>query len=449
MGQICRVSKNCQKVKNLSDFSQYNLKENPFPETAVIDPLSEDIRLNGDIFYEPIFKKEIENLQRKTTQGTNVVYLAGIQFDRGIGKSALMINHMRRLKCSTECTCAYVRCNEKEKPKDVVRKVIEQWHYCGYLWEAFKIAFLAFSKAQNDLLLAPDAVESLFRANCTMPETLPLSLYTHTRDNERAATLFTNWASSNVKASSKGLAILAKEYLSSPTNFVKTIESKTIDIFDLYEACLRLLTSFRYKRHYIFLDQFEDLIMGTSKASINKFALEMKSFIRASSGLATIFVTLHPNSETSLRVPAAQDMTGVAPLDAVHRIDVMVLDTKGDSAILLAEEYFRRFRISNSPYTTYPIEPELLEFICYLQRGLIRGFLQQLHNALVFGVNNGYPELTYNYAKDHPLEILGRELDQRTIDGFNRHKGRLITENDSNRGISQLIKDFKQNESKT
>ena len=433
----------------MSDFSKYYLKENPFPETAVIDPLSDDIRLNGDIFYEPIFKKEIENLVKKTNQGTNVVYLAGIQFDRGIGKSALMINHMRHLKCSTDCTSVYVRCNEKEKPKDAVRKVIEQWHYCGYLWEAFKKAFISFSKAQNDLLLTPDAVESLFNANSLIPNILPLSLYTHTRDNEKTAQLFASWASANIKASSKGLETLATDYLSTPVEFVNTIGSKTIDLFDLYEACSRLLSSFGFKRHYIFLDQFEDLIMGTSKSNINKFALEMKSFIRASSGLATIFVTLHPNSETSLRVPAAQDMTGVAPLDAVHRIDVMVLDTKGDSAIFLAEEYFRRFRINEAQYITYPIEPELLELISYLQRGLIRGFLQQLHCALDFGVNNGYPELTYDYAKHHPLEILGREIDQKTIDGFNRHKGRLIAENDSNRGIGKLIKDFKQSETNT
>ena len=44
-----------------NSFSEYYLKENPFPETPVIDPLSNDIRLNGEIFNEAIFKKEIEN----------------------------------------------------------------------------------------------------------------------------------------------------------------------------------------------------------------------------------------------------------------------------------------------------------------------------------------------------------------------------------------------------
>ena len=224
-----------------------------------------------------------------------------------------------------------------------------------------------------------------------------------------------------------------------------------MDIIALYEACSRLLNGYGYQRHYIFLDQFEDLIMGTSKSGMNKFALEMKSFIRASSGSATIFVTLHPNSEMSLRVPAAQDMTGLAPLDAVHRIDVMVLDTKGDSAISLAEEYFKCFRVceTQAPYATFPIEPELLEFICYLNRGLIRGFLEQLHNSLDFGANNGHPEITFKYAEEHPLEILGKELDRRAFENFCKLKGKTITEDSSNRGIGRLIKDFKQSEIKT
>jgi len=431
----------------MNDFSKYKLRENPFPETAVIDPLSDDIRLNGGIFHRGIFGKEIESLRKKTEQGINVVYLAGIEFDRGIGKSALMINHMRHLMNLPSCTCAYVRCCEKEKPRDMIRKVVEQWHVTGYLWEAFKSAFLAFSKAKDDPLLTSDAVEQLFSANSKMPERLPLSLYTHVRDSKRTADTFASWAAAIAKTNSIGLAILARDYLSSPRRFVDTIKGKAIDPISLYEAYSRFLSAFGYARQYVFLDQFEDIVMGTSKASMGKFALEMKSIIRASYGSVSIFVTLHPNSEMSLRVPAAQDMTGVAPLDAVHRIDVMVLDTRGDSAISLAEEYFRFFREGKSPYSTYPIEPELLEFVCYLHRGLIRGFLQQLHNILDYGANNGYPELTFEYAKQHPLEILGKEVDQRIIDGFSIHKGKSVAASDS-RSISKLIKDFKQAERK-
>jgi hypothetical protein len=237
---------------------------------------------------------------------------------------------------------------------------------------------------------------------------------------------------------------LADSYLSTPSEFCEGIKGKSVDSIALYEGCSRFLASFGYGRHYVFFDQFEDMIMGTTKAGIGKFALDMKSIIRASSGAASIFVTLHPDSENRLRLQTAQDMTGVAPLDTVHRIDVMILDTRGDSAIRLAEEYFKHFRVGDSPYSTYPVEPELLEFMCYLERGLIRRFLQLLHNALAFGIGNGYPELTMEYARAHSTDILGKEVDQKTIDDFNAHRGRPVAPEPTGRSWGGAVKGFKE-----
>ena len=427
----------------MADYSKYNLSDNPFPETAVIDPLSEDVRVNGGIFHEGIFSKEIENLRRKTEQGVNVIYLSGIEFDRGIGKSALMIHHMQSLKGGAGSTCVYVRCGEKDKPRDAARKVVEQWHCCSDLWESFKVAFTEFSRSQGDSLLAPDAVEKLFIDFPKLPNRLPLSRYTHTRDSRKIADAFASWLASRIKTGTRSLAVFARDYLSEPAEFLESIRGRSVDPIDLYEACIKFLGSFGYGRHYVFLDQFEDMVMGTSKASMGKFALEMKSIIRASAGNVIIFVTLHPNSETSLKIPAAQDMTGVAPLDAVHRIDVMILDTKGDSAIGLAGEYFRHFREGDAPYATYPVEPELLDFMCYMNRGLIRGFLQQLHNALDYGVGNGWPELTFEYAREHSLDVLGREVENKTVDAFYKKKGRVSPPSLAGRSWAGVVKGYK------
>jgi len=427
----------------VSDFSKYFLKENPFPETAVIDPLSDDIRVNGGIFHEGIFRKEIESLRQKTEQGVNVVYLSGIQFDRGIGKSALLINHMSFLKGRPGTTSAYVRCGEKNKPRDIARKVVEQWHCRGYLWEAFKAAFIEFSKAKGDPLLAPDAVEELLRVHAEMPERLPLNLYTHIRDKEKLAKAFAGWAANRIKVDTALLNPLLENYLSTPADLLESMKGTKPDSIEFYGACSKLLTAFGFNRHFVFLDQFEDMVMGTSKSGIGVFSLAMKNLIRLSSGSTNIFVTLHPNSEQNLRTPAAQDLTGVAPLDAVHRIDVMVLDTRGDSAISLAEEYFRHFRTGAPPYPTFPVEAELLEFICYMNRGKIRDFLQQLHHCLDYGAGNGWPEFTFEYAKGNPLNVLGREIGERDIEGFRKHRGKVAPGSGGGRSLSGLVKEFK------
>ncbi len=428
----------------MSGYGSYYLRDNPFPETAVIDPSSPDIRLNGSIFHEGIFSREIEALRKKTDQGVTVVYIAGFKFVRGTGKSALMINHLMRMREISGSTCVYVSCRKEDRPRDIARRAVEQWHSAGYLWESFKRAFVEFSEGQSDPLLAPDAVRELFKAFPKAPDRLPLSRYTHSRDHGKIANAFASWASNKVKTSAPSLVVLADSYLSAPSEFCESIKGKSIDSIALYEGCSRFLASFGYNRHYVFFDQFEDMIMGTTKAGMGKFALDMKGIVRASSGAVSIFVTLHPDSENRLRLQTAQDMTGVAPLDTVHRIDVMILDTKGHSSIPLAEEYFKHFRVGDSPYPTYPVEPELLEFMCYLERGLIRRFLQLLHNALAFGIGNGYPELTMEYARTHSTDILGKEVDQKTIDDFNAHRGRPVAPEPTGRSWGGAVKGFKE-----
>lgn len=428
----------------MDDLSGYYLSDNPFPEIPVIDPFVSDIRRNGEIFHAKIFRKEIEGLVSKTAQGLNVIYLAGIQFDKGIGKSALMINHMRSLRKSEGATCAYVKCGERDKPRDAARKIVEQWHLSGYLWESFKTAFTEFSVAKRDPFLAPDAVAALFKANSGLPSRLPLNLYTRVRDSWKIAESFSAWASTKVGVKAEDLVVFSSDYLTTPSDFPESIKKKSVDVMQVYEACSKFLVSFGYKRHYVFMDQFEDMVMGTTKAGIGKFALEVKGLIKASSGTTTIFVTLHPNSETMLNVPAAQDMTGLAPLDAVHRINVMVLDVKGNSAIGLAEEYFRRFRVGEPPYVTYPVEPALLEFTCYLKQGRIRDFLLQLHNALEYGAMNGFPELTMDYAFKNPLDVLGRDVSKKDIEGYHRYKGEPVAPEPTGRSWGGAVKGFKE-----
>ena len=167
-----------------------------------------------------------------------------------------------------------------------MRKIVAQWHNSEHIWNAFKQAFLAFSKAKNDVLLTPDSVEVLFKACTHLPDETHLGLYTHTRDIEKVTKSFSNWVSISFKIDPVNILTIAQDYLTKPPAFLDTIQSRTIDPINMYESCLKLLDTFGNKRHYIFLDQFEDIIMGTPKSGMNKFALEMKNIIRTSSGTA-------------------------------------------------------------------------------------------------------------------------------------------------------------------
>ena len=404
------------------DYERYFLSENPFPEIAVIDPFSDDDRVNGSIFQASLFRDEIENLDLKTQRKINMTYLSGIQFVKGVGKSALLIHHWRKCREQPESTSIYVRCDEKDKPKDLCIKIIDAWHREGTLWQVFKTIILEYSETNKDPLLAPDAVKFLLEAHPDLPNRLPLTLYTQVHNEESLARSLTSFTLNKFKANEKNLTQFFISYLTEPVGYPRLLNSTKIDPIEVFGDFVSVLSAIGYERHYIFLDQFEDMIMGSEKRGIGRLCLALKKMIFTSNRRVCFFVTLHPSSDMYLNTQEARNLTGIAPLDTIHRVDVMVLDTRGDAALTLAEEYFKRFRIREAPYTTYPVERELVELICFLQQGNIRRFLQQMYNCIEYGIMLELPEVTLRYALDNPQEIFGREISTTILDKFNNRK---------------------------
>jgi hypothetical protein len=224
------------------------------------------------------------------------------------------------------------------------------------------------------------------------------------------------------KGNEETLTQFFKLYLTEPVGYPRLFNSTKIDPIEVFGDFISILSAIGYERHYIFLDQFEDMIMGSEKRGIGRLCLALKKMILTSNRRVSFFVTLHPSSDMYLKIQEARDLTGIAPLDTIHRVDVMVLDTKGNAALTLAEEYFKYNRIREAPYTTYPVEQELVELICFLQQGNIRGFLQQMHNCIEYGLMLDLPEISLSFALDNPLDIFGREISTTLLDKFNDRK---------------------------
>ena len=121
-----------------------------------------------------------------------------------------------------------------------------------------------------------------------------------------------------------------------------------------------------------------------------------------------------------LQIPEAKNLTGIAPLDTIHRVNVMFLDRHSDQAVSLAKAYFDYYRTEEPPYPTYPIEEKLVNLINFLQGGNIRALLQQLYNCLEYGLMKDLTEITFEYALKHPLDILGREVSNKQLERFQK-----------------------------
>jgi hypothetical protein len=393
------------------DYGPYLLKENPFPSVAIVDPKKRDIRVNGEIFREKILREEVGSLREKIDKRTNMIYVAGLKFDKGIGKSALIVHEWRRLRHLPNTTSVLVRSNPKDKPADLALAIVSDWHEQSYLWKATHNLLSRFSQVREDARVSPDAIDTMFNAYPRPPERLPLTLYTHVTYPERLAKMFAGWSSSlGNQLNALFLEQFFNLYLTKPAELPERISRfriRGLDEMDIYANLLELLFQGGFENNFVFLDQLEDAIMPIPAGKIGEFCLGFKRMLEAGIGRAVMVVTLHPDSEMKLDTQAAQHLLKVAPTDTAHRVDVLALEATGNDALELAAEYMNQFRTALPNYPTFPMETDVIRYIAFLQEGNMRRILQQLHECLKFGAWNGNPVITLDYVCEHHKETMG------------------------------------------
>jgi hypothetical protein len=404
------------------DYTPYLLKENPFPSVAIVDPKKADIRINGEIFREEIVSEEVTSLREKIEKKTSMVYVAGLKFDKGIGKSALIVHEWRHLRNLADATSVLVRCNPKDKPTDIALAIASEWHEQRYLWKATQKLLSRFAQARDDVRISPDSIDTMFSAYPSPPEKLPLTLYTHVTSSERLAKMFARWLSSlSSQLNVQFLEQFFSLYLDKPAEFHERISKfriRGLDEVDIYANLLEVLFESGFKDNFVFLDQLEDAIMPLPAGRIGEFSLDLKRMLEAGIGRSVIVVTLHPDSEMKLDTQAAQNLLKVAPIDAAHRVDVLALEATKNDALELAAEYMNRFRSDAPEHPTFPLHVDVIRYIAFLKEGNMRSTLQQLHECLKFGASNGNPVITLEFVLDHHKETMGMLKDPALYDEF-------------------------------
>ena len=402
----------------MEDYSKYFLSDSPFPSAAVVDPRSDNVRINGTIFNEKIFREEIELLRQKIGSRTNMIYVAGLKFDKGIGKSALIAHEWRRLTTAQNATSIYVRCKPREDRGDFCRAIVMEWHRLGHLWLAFRKILLQYADEKRSLRLSKESVETLFNVYKAPPETLPLTLYTHIARPSSLSKELVNWLSDKLSVNKEPTSIVVDTYLTHPSSLVDKLAKARFDEIDMLNDILSLLSFSGFEKHYFFLDQMEDAIMATSTTKLREFCVAMRRMLEVCMNKATIVVTLHPDSEMKLDTENAKDLIGLAPLDLTHRVDVMSMEAGSKLAVDLSLDYLCHFRTSEPPSLTFPFTPEVMRYICYLKDGNIRAILQQLHECIKFGAISGTQLIDMEFILKHPRETLGVLINEQQLSRF-------------------------------
>lgn len=398
----------------MSTYERYYLIDNPFPTAPILDPNSDDDRVNGKIYNPHIREAEIQSFESKIRQKLPLIYIENSEFERGVGKSALLVQQWRQLQAQADMTSIYIRSTERLKPADFAARVIERWHYEGHLW-AVILQTLVLYVNENPHGEIPTAGLNLFREKYPRLPQRPISLHNFNVFNPKRLTgdLAAMVQERTGDYLSPDLAKLFFEtYLTEPDKFLQSypsiLKKQKTDNIALIAGVYRWLRMGGYQYHYLFFDQFEDVVHGLSGKALITFNTELRRLIEASMGLATITVTLHPGATQALSTHEGGDIRSIAPLDSRHVVDVRRLTKEG--AHQLALTYLEHYRLSSAAQSDplYPFTSEAVNTIHAASQGNIRACLQAFNYAIVCGMDAGFAAIDQDFLVDHHTEITGR-----------------------------------------
>jgi hypothetical protein len=398
-------------IANDKRYHPYFLKGNPFPQMAIIDPYSADIRINGTIFNKEVFQEEIADLRRKIESRINLIYITGGGWERGVGKSALMVQEWKRLTSQPGITSIYIRVRSKSGPADFCDDIVQKWHGEGFLWEALKKLLVKYTNEAQYPKVSTSDVKAFASTYPKMTDDVQFGLFSFLYKIEVVISDMTKWiCTQSSLAKEKIVQTFLGTYLTKPSSFpnewLKITRGKGVDKIECLRTIIDLMRLSGFLYHYFFLDQFEETIEPLRGASLSIFSTGMSSLLRACTGQATIIVTLHPVAEQALGQPEGKHVISLASLDRRHKIDVNTMSPP--EGVKLCLGYMNLFRTGKPDNSLFPFDEDVVKYLTYLTNGVPRLFLECMNRALEIGVFNGYALITLDFLQQHHEEVTGK-----------------------------------------
>jgi len=392
-------------------YHPYFLKGNPFPPMAVIDPLNPDIRYNGTIFNKEVFEEEVANLRQKIEAKVNLIYVTGGGWDRGVGKSALVVQEWRRLKSQPDVTSVYVKVEPKSTPDNLCDDVVLKWHTDGFLWETLKRTLLNYVEEVPSPKIMSSDVRAFISTFPKMTDEISFGLFSFLYKPAVVVSDLTQWiCRASPIAKDAAVRTFLNAYLTKPSSFpvqwLKFSHGKGLDKIDCFRTLTEIMRIAGYKYHYFFFDQFEETVEPLRGASLSLFSTRMSSLLKACIGQAAIIVTLHPRAEQSLQQPEGMHVRSLADLDKRHKIDVSTMSP--DEGVKLCLSYISPFRHGKPESLLYPFEEDVIRYLTFLTNGIPRDVLEDLNKAVEVGISSDYAKITLDFVKEHHEDITGK-----------------------------------------
>jgi hypothetical protein len=353
----------------------------------------------------------LDGLRRRLDRGDVMTYAANKKFAVGVGKSALITREWRRLRGETAKTTVYVRCGPEIQGASVggaCNGIVESMSRNNGLWAVATGLLLRYANESETPVIQPGAIGRLVAKHKSQPQKVWLGelLVYELRPTLQS---LTQWILATYADAWRDVVLMFFDSMLSeppefPAKYTKLVKKRSVDGF---VTLLHLAALSNVGHLYIFLDQFEELFHGRGKKQVIELSSSMRTILEASVGVATFVVTLHPNAHMELNGIEGQSLTGIAPLDATHVVNLPII--RPDQALAVAETYLDHFRVENfdGPRSS-PFEEAAIKALATRCEGNLREFLQMLHRATDVAVESGANNIDLEFLSQHHLEITGK-----------------------------------------
>ncbi|MEQ8520485.1 MAG: hypothetical protein RLN79_06935 [Cytophagales bacterium] len=427
----------------------YNLRENPFPSTPIVNQEDQDIRYNGGIFEEKIrqeeWKKVYDNFLKVSQSNPNhlrIGYILDTSYvGRGNGKSSFCVN---LLKSINEQFCLDIS-NEENKCFGLYVSPEPS----GRTKSFYNLVDIIFENLiDNDIIdscLATLRLEALLK----IKDDFDVSQF----DSDQQIVDKLNspeWFKTNeIEVAKVAKEILKNEYLSKLSQgfplfrdrnnfFGTTITTK--EDFKIYYSNLKkgqqridfvftdlvkFFLAAGFNGAYIFIDDFERIPDFQSDRQKREFALEIRTNFfdgvstNAKLGFYNLFLILHAGVprlvEKAWAEAGMEQRSPIITASPTSNHIIFFEKLTPQHGVLLIKRYMDEYRIKQendkNEKSVKPFTDDAIQRIGEITEMNAAGILQKAHHALEKGAENKVGEIDSEYIKELFGEIKKVELE--------------------------------------
>lgn len=354
----------------MADWSPYGLKDIPFLAVPAIRINSQDIRLNGELYYSNFALKEIDQFTKLVkTDAFPWIFLQTSGEALGNGKSAFLAHIYRNL--------------EKEGKNVVWAQARDDPHLrnllAGILDSFVSEGKLSLVKKKIGSVTPQDIEKQL--------EKFPLFKYGY----------------KTIHALNKILGV-DDEQLVYTFSIIKR-SNPTLDHGELFGALLHLSYACGESRFTIFVDQFEEYALAhKSDDEKIKFGNEINDLLREIGETTTIVVSTHPKVTNELvsNSPEADTFTKVE--NSSVRLPLMTCEDLVEMAIL----YLKSFRVNGYKGDAYfPFQRDIIQYSAERTELNPRNLILALRSAMLYGALENFVPINAEFMLKNHNRVFG------------------------------------------